>query len=79
LSERDCGGVSLETSLAEAEGIGLTLPTGKLLDSLRCFPARHGLGVAWTRLEDHPPGPPGLGPVAALLCRTARLRRVRWP
>ena len=56
--------MSLETSLAEAEGIGLTLPTGKLLDSLRCFPARHGLGVAWTRLEDHPPGPPGLGPVA---------------
>ena len=59
--------MSLETSLAEAEGIGLTLPTGKLLDSLRCFPARHGLGVAWTRVEDNSPEPPGLGPVAALL------------
>ena len=28
---------------------------------------RNGLGVAWTGFEDHPPEPPGLGPVAALL------------
>jgi hypothetical protein len=56
--------VSLETSLAEAEGAGLTLPGGKLLDSLRCFPARHGLGVARAGALDHPPEPPGLGPVA---------------
>ena len=58
--------VSLEAFLAEAEGIGPRLPGGKLLDSLRRFAARHGLGVAWARLEDHPPEPPGLGPVAAL-------------
>ena len=57
--------MSLETSLAEAEGVGLTLPGGKLVDSLRCFPARHSLGVARTRLEDHFPEP--LVPVAALL------------
>ena len=57
--------VSLETSLAEAEGVGLTLPGGKLFDSLRCFAARHGLGVARAGVEDHPPEPPGLGPVAA--------------
>jgi hypothetical protein len=38
-----------------------------LLDSLRCFPARHGLGIDWARLEDHPPEPPGLGPITALL------------
>jgi hypothetical protein len=45
----------------------LRAPIGvKLLDSLRRFPARHGLGVAGTRVEDHPPTPPGLGPVAAL-------------
>ncbi len=59
--------VSLETSLAEAEGIGPTLPGGKLLDSLCRFPARHGLGVARTRVEDHLPEPSGLGLVAALL------------
>ena len=59
--------VSLETSLAEAEGVGLTLPGGKLLDSLRCFPARHGLGVARARVEDHSPELPGLGPVTAFL------------
>jgi len=56
--------VSLETSLAETQGVGLRLPGGKLIDSLRCFPAHHGLGVIWTRLEDHPPEPPGLGPVS---------------
>ena len=70
--------MSLETSLAEAEGVGLTLPGGKLVDSLRCFPARHSLGVARTRLEDHFPEPLGLGrrsPRSS--ARTARLRRVR--
>jgi len=30
-------------------------------------PARHGLRVAWTGVEDHSPQPPGLGPVAPLL------------
>jgi len=59
--------MSLETSLAEAEGVGLTLPGGKLLDSLRCFPARHGLGVARAGALDHPPEPPGRGAVAVFL------------
>jgi hypothetical protein len=39
--------VSLETSLAEAEGVGPAPTDGKFRDSLRCFPARHGLGIAW--------------------------------
>jgi len=30
-------------------------------------PARHGLGVAWTRVEDNSPESAGLGPVASLL------------
>jgi hypothetical protein len=38
--------MSLETSLAEAERIGPTLPGGELLDLRLCFPAGHGLGVA---------------------------------
>ena len=59
--------VPLETSLAEAEGVSTRLPGGKLLDSLRRFPARHGLGVTRARVEDHPPEPPCLGPVDALL------------
>jgi len=52
--------------VAEAEGVGPAPPGRKLLGLPLCFPARHGLGVTWTRLEDHPPEPPGLGPVAAL-------------
>jgi len=32
-----------------------------------CFPTRHGLGVAWTGVEEHPPEPPGLDSVTALL------------
>ena len=40
---------------------------GKLPDSPLRFPARHGLGVAWTDVEDHSPEPPGLRPVTALL------------
>src|SRR5271157_6509389 len=56
----------LVTSLAEAEGVGLAQPGGKLLDSALCFPARHSLSVAWTGVEDHFPEPPGLGPVAPL-------------
>ena len=59
--------VSLETPLAHGEVVGPTLPGGKLLDSLRCFPAQHGLGVARARALDHPPKPPGLGPIAAFL------------
>jgi len=59
---------SLETFLAEAEGIGSPAVGGKLLDLPRRLPARHGLGVvAWARFEDHSPEPPGLGPVAAFL------------
>ena len=59
--------VSFESSLPDAEGAGLALPGGKLIDSLRCFPARNGLGIIWTRVEHHPPEPPNLGPDAALL------------
>jgi len=40
---------------------------GKLPGSPLRFPARHGLGVAWTDVEDHSPEPPGLRPVTALL------------
>ncbi len=57
----------LETSLAKQEGIGLTLPRSKLVDSPRRFHARHGLGVSWAGVEDHVPEPPGFGVVAALL------------
>jgi hypothetical protein len=59
--------VSLEVFVAEAEGIGPTLPGGKLLDLPLCFTSRRGLGVARAGVEDHPPEPPGLGAVAALL------------
>ncbi len=38
----------------------------KLLDLPLRFPARHGLCVAWTGVEDASPQQPGLGPVAAL-------------
>jgi hypothetical protein len=65
--------VSLETFLAEAEGDRLTLPGGKLLDSLRCFPARHSLGVAWAGVEDHFPEPPGLGAVTAFFGQDGEL------
>ena len=61
--------VTLKLSLADAECIGPTLPGGKSLDSLRSFPARQGLGVAWTGVEHHPPEPPGLEAVATLLSK----------
>jgi len=57
--------VFLETSLAEPEGVGPMLPGGKLLDSLGCFAARHGLGVVWAGVKDHPPEPLLLGPITA--------------
>ena len=57
----------MEDLPADAEGIGSPAVGGELLDSLRCFPARHGLGIAWARVEDHPPEPLGLGPLAPLL------------
>ncbi len=56
-----------ESSLARTEWAGLTLPVGEFLDSLRSFAARHGLGVAWARVEDHTPEPPGLDSVTAFL------------
>ena len=58
--------MSLETSVAEAEGMGSTTVGGKLLDSPLRFPARRGLGVARARVEDHFPEPPGLGTIAPL-------------
>ncbi len=51
----------------EAERVGLALPRKRRLDSALCFPSRHGLGIAWTRVEGHPPKAPGLGLVAPLL------------
>ena len=66
LSERDWQCL-WKTSLAEAEGVGLALTGGIFLDSPLSFPARHGLGVAWTCVENHSPEPPGLGPITALV------------
>ena len=34
--------------------IGLPMVGGRRFDFPPCFPARHGLGIAWARLEDHP-------------------------
>ena len=59
--------MSLVISLAEAEGLGLAQPDGKLLDLPLCFPARSGLRVIWTRVEEQSPEPPGLDSVTALL------------
>ncbi len=59
--------MSLVTSLAEAEGVGLAQPGGRRLDFPLYFPARHGLGVARAGGEDHSPEPPGLDSVTALL------------
>jgi len=47
--------VSLETSLAETEGVGQALPGGRRLDFPLCFPARHGLGVGRACVEDFDP------------------------
>ena len=52
---------------ADEEGIGSRAVGGKLLGLPRCLPPRHGLGVAWTGVENHPPEAPGLGRVASLL------------
>jgi hypothetical protein len=68
---------SCETFRTKAEGVGLALPGGKLFDSPLCFPSRHGLGVAWTRVEDHPPEPPGLGRVAPLLGQNGEVAQAR--
>src|SRR5271157_2921188 len=44
------------------------MPTGgKLLDLPRQLPARPGLGIAWTGVEERSPEPPGLDSVTALL------------
>jgi hypothetical protein len=47
--------VSLETFLAEAERDRLAPTGGKRLDFPLCFPARHGLGVARTGVDDFDP------------------------
>jgi len=39
----------------------------------RRFPSRHGLGVSWTRVEDHPPEPPGLDRIASLLGQRSKV------
>ncbi|MGB0067332.1 MAG: hypothetical protein WBQ11_04725, partial [Isosphaeraceae bacterium] len=56
-----------ETLRTETESVGLALPGGKLPDSPLRFPARHGLRVAWTGVEDYSPEPPRLGPLTAIL------------
>jgi hypothetical protein len=65
--------VSDRTSRADAEGIGLPTVGGKLLVPPLRFPSRHGLGVAWTRGENHSPEPLGLGPIAPLLGQNGEL------
>ena len=45
------------------------------VDLQLCFPAHHGLGVTWTRVEDHSPEPPGLGPVAPLFDQDGEVAR----
>jgi len=47
--------------------IGLATVGESRLDSPPCFPARHGLGIAWVRLEHHPSETPGLDSVTALV------------
>ncbi len=63
------GGILCELFELKAEGIGMPEVGGKHIDSPRQHPSRHGLGVAWTGLEDRFPEPPGLDPVTALLGR----------
>ena len=67
--------MSFETFLAEAEGVGLALPVGRRLDFPLCFPARRGLCVVQTGVEDHSPEPPDLGPVAPLLGQNGGRKR----
>jgi hypothetical protein len=67
--------VSFETFLAEAEGVGLALPGGRRLDFPLCFPARRGLCVVQTGVDDHSPEPPDLGPVAPLLGQNGGRKR----
>jgi hypothetical protein len=57
----------LDTSLAEPECVAVALGCGKLLDSLDCFAACHGFGVARACVEDHPPEPERFGRITALL------------
>jgi len=52
---------------SKPEFVAVALRCGKLLDSLHCFAACHGLGVARAGVEDHSPQPPGLRPVTTLL------------
>ncbi len=52
---------------AEPEGVAVALRCGKLLDSLRCIPACHGLGIARACVEDRFPEPERFGRITALL------------
>ena len=58
---------SCETFLTEAEGVGLALPGVRPSILPRRSASRHGLGVAWTGVEDHLPEPPGFSRIAAFL------------
>ena len=58
--------VSFEMLWTEVERVGLRcLGRGALIGAV--LSSRHGLGVAWTRVEDQPPSVLGLGLVAPLL------------
>jgi hypothetical protein len=52
------------------------LPGGTLVDSLRCLPSLHDLGVSRSRVEENPTWPPGLGPVAALFSQDGEVAQV---
>ena len=70
--------VSLETSLAEAEGGGLTKRGGKLLDLPLCFTSCRGLGIAGTRALTILQSRRASVRSPRSSARMARLRKVRW-
>jgi hypothetical protein len=65
--------VSCETSRTGAEGLGLQTVGEKLLGLPLRFLARHGFRVAWAGIEGHPPEPPGLDSVTALLGQNGKV------
>ncbi len=64
--------VACEICRAAAEGMVLPVAGEKVLGSLRRFPARHGLCIAWTGVEDDSPEPRA---PARVPCSSARTKR----
>ncbi len=80
--DNQLGRVSRAASLAEQDWqcllkhpwLKLRAPIGvKLLDLPLRFPARRGLEVTWTGVENHFPEPPGLDAVATLLGQSGEI------